>query len=241
MIDTIITKEEQLRNGWFEVGSGKVTILIVGSCRSVPYLNYLHRFNKIAQIFTIRFIDPFNWHWNARGEPVDYEAQINSLEGNDRIRKMLSSTDLYIHEYYQSFGMFNSSPDSPKNIYQFGMNPKLDITIPNFNDVHVLGQPPEIGLANLEKFYKICRKTSFPEMADYFRYMWREKRMFWSSNHVSRHFTLYIFRAMSEKYLKIHLPDQFWNDVEHEDLFANTPDPVSQQDIDNYQLKWTNH
>lgn len=236
MINTVDTKREQLRNGCFEVGNGPEKILIIGSCRSVPYVEYLKQANDGR--FTIRYIDPFNWHWNERDEFIDFEAKINSLEADPRILEILRSTNIYIHEHYDSFGMFNSSLNNPKNIYQFGLNPRLDICIPNFNDVMVLGHTKEEGESALEKFYGICRQTSFPEMEECFRANWRTTRFFWTHNHVSRHFTLFIFRLLNVKFLHLDLSDAFWSRIDPLDLFENTPGAVTQSDRDNHQLQW---
>jgi len=237
MISTVDTKQEQLANGYFKRGSGPEKILVIGSCRSVPYLEYLVRADK-ANRFTICFIDPFSWHWNERDEFINFEEKINSLETDQRILELLASTNIYLHEYYDSFGMWNSSKEAEKNIYQFGLNPTLDICIPNFNNIHILGQPIEEGEAALEKFYHICQQTSFPEMEWYFRGNWRSKRMFWTHNHVSNYFTMFIFNRLNERFLHLPLTDEFWNDIAEWDLFANTPQPVSDEDRANYQLKW---
>lgn len=236
MINTVNTKQEQLRNGCFEIGNGPEKILIVGSCRSVPYVEYLNQANDGR--LTIRYIDPFNWNWDCKENFVDFEAKINSLETDPRILEILSSTDIYIHEFYDSFGMFNSSKESPKNIYQFGLSPRLDICIPNFNDVHILGQPKEDGEGALEKFYGICRQTSFPEMEEYFRANWRMTRLFWTHNHVSRYFTLFIFRLLNDKFLHMDLSNAFWNGIAPLDLLGNTPGDVTKADRDNHQLQW---
>lgn len=236
MINTVDTKAEQLRNGCFEIGNGPEKILIIGSCRSVPYVEYLKQANSGR--FTIRYIDPFNWHWDCLENFIDFEAKINSLETDPRILEILSSTTIYIHEFYDSFGMFNSSRSNPKNIYQFGLNPQLDICIPNFNDVMILGKSKEEGEAALEKFYGICRQTSFPEMEEYFRLHWRTTRLFWTHNHVSRHFTLFIFRLLNEKFLHLKLSDDFWNGIVSLDLLGNTPGEVTQQDRFNHKLEW---
>ncbi len=236
MITTVDTKREQLRTGYFRSGNGPIKVLIIGSCRSVAYVDYLIKANDGR--FEIRYCDPFSWHWNEKDEFIDFEAKINSLENDPSILEYLAVTEIYIHEYYDSFGMFNSSRDSAKNIYQFGLNPKLDICIPNFNDVHVLGRPKEEGEAALEKFYGICAQTSFPEFAEYFRLNLRTTRFFWTSNHVSKDFTLTIFRLLNYKFLHLELTDAFWQSISNDDLFANTPAPVTQGDRDNYGLSW---
>lgn len=139
MINTIQLKEQQLKNGFFQVGNGSEVILIQGSCRAVPYVTYLRDWNeKNGNRFTICYIDPFSWNWNMNEERVDYEMELLKQESNTALLDMLKSVDIFIHEYYKNAGMFNVAKDGEKNIYQFGLNPKQDICIPSFNDVFVL-------------------------------------------------------------------------------------------------------
>lgn len=222
-------------------GVPKEVILIVGACRSVPYLNYLDRYNRSSGLpFRIHFIDPFNYNWDGN-EPeskVDMEAAINALETDARMLAVLSSTTIFIHEYYANYGMFNCAWGAAKNIYQFGMSPRLDICIPNFNDVAVLGQPRETGLRELEKFYAICRQTSFPEMEKHFRDNWQSTRFFWTPNHVSKNFTLYLFGLMNSKFLHLPLHAGFWIVAAEEDLFAEPHMEVTWADRDNFGIQW---
>lgn len=238
MIGTVETKKQQLDKGYFRVGDGPETLLLIGSCRSLPYLNYLDIWNKRHGRFTVTFIDPFYWNWNIRDERVPYEESINALETNSAILDLLASTNTYIHEFYRNYGMFNSSRDNTKNIYQFGLSPRLEICIPNFADYHVLGQPKEAGLANLERFYAVCRLSSFPEMEDYFKDNWTAKRFFWSGNHVTREFTLFIFKQMDERFLHLGFDEWFWNEIPTLDMFSDNPMAVTQQDRDNHGIAW---
>ena len=57
MIGTADTKAQQLTSrGYWESGSGPEKVLIVGSCRSIAYLNYLARYNAGTNRYTLRFI-----------------------------------------------------------------------------------------------------------------------------------------------------------------------------------------
>lgn len=239
MIGTIETKKAQLTHGYYRTGDGPEKLLLTGSCRSIPYLNYLDIWNNRHGRFTVTFIDPFYWNWNQQDEMVPYEPVINSLETNRVILDLLASTNIYIHEFYRNYGMFNSSRDNPKNIYQFGLNPQLEVCIPNFADYYVLGQPKEEGLANLERFYAVCRLSSIPEMEEYFKEHWRSKRFFWSGNHITKEFTLFIFRMMDEKFLKLGHDAWFWEEIQKHDMYSGNPQPVTAEDITNYDLKWT--
>lgn len=235
------------------LGEAKETILILGSCRCVPYLNYLHRYNRMAnRPFRIHFIDPFNYHWNAANELVDMDAAIESMEADPRILEVLRNTTIFIHEHYENYGMFNTDKQRTKTIYWFGMAPRLDINIPNYNDRAILLNDCQIanltpeklndwkasGEAEVERFCAVCERTSFPEFGAYFRENWRKKRFFWTINHITNEFTLGIFRMMNDKFLKLPLDNMFWDAVSNEDMYRSPSTPVTQHDIDAYGLEW---
>lgn len=244
----------------------KEVILIVGSCRCVPYLNYVARWSKMnGDCFRIHFIEPWNAHWDAHGKEVDFEAALSRLEGDGNVRQALRETTIYIHEFYNCAGMFNSSPDEAKNIHQFGLNPRVEVSIPNFNDVWLLfreqlqfdeikrervkgtgGIPTPMlieemktsGLNDLERFYRACRLSSLPEMEQHFEANWRSRRMFWKGNHVSKHFTMRLFYEMNDKFLDWPLTEEFCGEIFKEDLYGNVITPVTQFDRDAYGITW---
>lgn len=253
MISTLEAKEAQLKNGYYQSGSGPEQILILGSCRTLPYLSYLMRWNEGKNQFTIRRIDPCDWTVS--------NVDLVSLENNECILSAIKSTDIFIHEHLENYGMFNTDHltmhefiikkvRATKNIYQFGMNAKVDIGVPNFHDRFVLFNdypdcglttPPdyvERGEAAIEQFCKLCSLTSFSEMGYHFLNNWRTTRFFWRPNHVAAAFTLYIFRLMNDKFLDLALTDEFWAGAATEDLFKDPHTAVTQQDRDVYKLTW---
>lgn len=244
MINTYNVKQAQLKDGSYKVGSGKTVILLIGSCRSVMYLNYLDKYNREnGNPFTIHHLDPFNWSFDANDKIIDLETKLKELETNEYLLNLFKSTDIYLHEYYQHFGMFNSDPKREKNIFQFGLKPKIEVCMPNWNDLFVLFNDlltfdQELkslakadlaatgvlskdlqdamrmkGEAAIEKFYEVCRLSSIPEMEPYFKEHWKTKRFFWSYNHVSKWFNLAVFWNMNKKFLNLNLTDAFWNEV----------------------------
>lgn len=246
-------------------GSAKESILIVGSCRTVPYLNYLHRYNEMAgKPLRIQFIEPWNFHWNAAGELQDFEAALLAAESDEIVLTAIRDATIFIHEHYENAGMFNTSSRTEKNIYQFGIKPRLNITVPNFHDHFILGleqvmfdqslrnrlavhgrvteelfhEMRERGYEEVRKFLSVCAMSDFPEMGAYFQEFWRTHRMFGKGNHVSKEFTLPIFRWMNEKYLHLPLNNDFWYAASQEDLFANDVTPMTQFDVEAYGLEW---
>jgi hypothetical protein len=243
VISTIESKQQQLINGFFERGTGAEKILILGSCRTLPYLSYLIRWNESnGDRFTIRRIDPCDW----TVENVDIET----CERDERIQRVIASTNIFLHEHLESYSMFNTSKETPKNIYQLGMNPLIDISIPNFHDRFILendwvdcGMPtPEDYVAKGEQavdgFCDVCQKSSFPEMGDYFRESWRSIRFFWRPNHISAAFSTYIFRRINSRFLHLKLTDEFIEAAKQEDLFKTPCTQPTQRDREAYRLQW---
>lgn len=244
MINTYNVKQAQLKGGSYKVGTGEKVILLIGSCRSIMYLNYLDKYNREnGNPFTIHHLDPFNHGFDADDKLIDLEVAVQKLETNETLLNLLKSTDIYIHEYYQHFGMFNSDPKREKNIYQFGLKPTLEICVPNFNDLFILfndlltfDEELKIlaksdlastgvlskdlqdamrmkGEAAIEKFYDVCRLSSIPQMENYFKEYYKKKRFFWSYNHITTQFSLSIFWMMNKAYLNFNLTDQFWQEI----------------------------
>ena len=252
MIGTIETKQQQLTKGYYSIGNGSEVVLIMGSCRAVPYLNFFNDWNKTFNRFTICFIDPFNWNWDINNERVDYDKALAQCESNEDLLKMLRTATIFIHEYYVNAGMFNVN-----RIKDFGLNPKIDICLPNFNDLFILtadivsfdmdikkkaiadynvsGKLSErtlidienIRQTNLDKFYSICAKSSLPEFAEIFRLNYKLKRFFWTSNHIGVAFSKAIYKLMNGKYL--HLQEHILNDV---DMYANNYTHLTEYDKD---------
>jgi len=215
--------------------------------------------------FTVYSIDPFSWHWNIEGERTDYEAEIFRQEHNEKLLIMLKSIDIFIHEYYHNAGMFNCDKRSPKNIYWFGMSAPVDVCIPNFNDLFILyndiiafdmdlkrkviqdmnsfGKVSEQvnkelfdkSQSELNKFYAICDKSDVPEFKEYFKRSFNSRRLWWTCNHVSKHFTLAMFELINEKFLHLDLSKGL--NREHEDIFANNITELTQYDRDWYGYK----
>lgn len=249
MIGTVEIKQHQLTKGYYSTGLGLETILIIGSCRSVPYLNYLNDWNnQNSNRFKIAFIDPFNWNWDINDTRTDYELELSKQESNDKLLDLLRSTNIFIHEYYTNAGMFNCDKKAEKNIYQFGLKPSIDVTLPNFNDVFILTSDivsfntdvkkkaiqdynvigrlsdrtildiDKVRDENLQRFYDICSKTDFPEFAEVFKNEYKLRRFFWTFNHTAKAFSRTLFNYMDNKFLKLKID---MDKVSQEDLYSN--------------------
>lgn len=269
MINTIQIKQAQLSNGFFTTGNGSVVIFIMGSCRVAPYVWYFEQLNELTGgQFTIHTLDPFNWNWDENDERVDYNEAIRKLETNVTMLAMLGTVDIFIHEYYQNAGMFNTNKENNSpTIYDFGLKPSVDLCIPNFNDYfilfgdivnfdidirkraiqdyNVIGKLSDslqkeilaLSNANRLKFYDVCKKSSFPSFASFFRHNFCKKRLFWTYNHVSTAFTFQIFMEIL-RVLEIPADKKLCETIAKEDLFANNFTHVTEYDKKWFHLKW---
>lgn len=265
MINTINIKQQQLTKGFFTTGSGPEVMLIMGSCRVCPYVNYMNDWNEQnGNRFTIHSIDPFNFNWSVNDDRVDYIGALKEQETNQDLLTMLKSVDIFLHEWYQNAGMFNCDKKATDGIYSFGMNAKIDICIPSWNDVfvlfadilafdienrkraiadyNVLGKLSEqtekviqeISTENVRKFQRVCYLSDIPEMAPYFLQHWLEKRFFHNFNHVSKHFTLAIFHFINKKWFNNELSV----DENHVDMYANAYTKLTEYDIAYVRFDW---
>lgn len=269
MITTNDIKAQQ--DSVFTIGSPqpRKEILILASCRGVPYLNYLNQYNATAgRPFRISYVSPHEYFSSPAGHPRDLQQELLRLETFEPLLERIRACDIFIHEHHESFGMFNTSYNSEKNIYQFGMDPDVDIAIPNFNDhfltmqdlVNYEGEIKSRCYADIEeldelssetvsyirfrayhhlmRFKRACELSSLPEFWPYFRDNYKTTRFFYTFNHVSKHFTLEIFRRMNEQFLNLDLSPEFWAVAGEDDLFKSPRTPYTKQDIDILGLDW---
>lgn len=264
--NTVSTQLEQLRHGFTRIGTGPRVVLIQGSCRSVPYLNFMQSMN-LENKLSIYFIDPFYFNYNTEGKMADLGAALAYWGAQKEIRDLVASTEWYVHEYYESYGMFNSSPDHPQNIYKAGMKPKVDLTIPNYHNYFILfqdlvtfhdklgpaareeltrqpklsvelqAQIKERGLEDVEKFCGICDKSSFPEFGLLFRADWMHTRYFYTCNHVSSSFTATIFGLICQR-LEIPYTQADIDQWKSDRSYSSHVVPLTEYDLINYGITW---
>lgn len=261
------TKPSHYTKGFFSVGSGPTNVLIFGSCRVVPLLNYFHYLNSDDK-FSIRLINCVNFYFDEQDKQTDTTKVLESFESNPALLEAIKFTDIFIHEHAENFGMLNTKRDCPKNIYQFGMSAKHDLAIPNWNDIHLMFQEymdfdPALrkqakldidnsgnlsdvlkfeiglrGLNRLEHFLDMCKLSSFPDFGDLFRDTWRETRYFWTGAHISNEFSMEVFDRIANR-IDLRTTDEFWSRVEKEDLYENPHTRLTKYDLEAYGLKWS--
>lgn len=162
--------------------------------------------------------------------------------------------------------MFNCKKQDTNNIYKFGLNPAIDVCLPNWNDnfvlfsdlvsfdldlrkkaiqdYNVIGKlsdqiKEEIfkkSQYGLERFYYVCSSSDVPEMLGYFSENFKNKRLFWTYNHTSKYFTIALFNFINDKFLHLDLSKGF--NPNHDDMFANNYTKLTEYDVEMYGYDW---
>ncbi len=252
MLDTANTKAQHYTDGCFHTGTGEDVVMIIGSCRIFGYANYFDRWNRSwsPNPFTICVVNIVNFAMGPEGQSVNSDEFTVQFETNPVLLEMIKRCRILIHEHAENFGCFNTHRSCDKNIFKLGIDPEIEISVPNFHDVFLFEndyrncgmQPPENYIEKGEdavvNFTRKCQLTSFPEFGDIFRDTWRSIRYFWTPNHISSQFSTTIFGLMNEKFLKMPLTDEFWDGARSEDLFKEPHTEPTQRDIEGYGLRW---
>jgi hypothetical protein len=75
-------------------------------------------------------------------------------------------------------------------------------------------------------------------MQQHFQMNMRGIRFFHSYNHVSKFFTLFIFKMINEKFLHLPMTPEFLHRIAQDDMFANSYTKITELDIKLYGLQW---
>lgn len=260
-------KAIQREHGVFTIGSGPHSVMLLGSCRIVPYLNVFHRLNRDNR-FTLYMVNVVNFMFDLEGKSQNPLDIISRFENNQKVMDILKSCRWFIHEYLEHYGMFNSSKSSEKNIYQFGMKPEADVDVPNFHDLFVLfrdqlrynpdlrtqaeldlqfynrlsddiqARMKENGLREIGKFLTTCGQTNVPEVGKEFEDTWKSVRYFWTSNHITNHYVALVMKWINRNHLHMDTDDNAWYDLIGEDIYRTPHTHLTQYDVDNFGLSW---
>jgi hypothetical protein len=176
------------------------TVVLIGSCRIVPFLNNLRVYNEQnGHPFELLCFDPVEM-WGGPGHEV--ADGVNKVLDGYRFGKV----DFLVCEHVQYCGVLNTVRSSEQNIFKdLGCNPDTEIRLPNWNDMHTLDAETEIhdkGYAALghaervvflrdatavckARFLSHCRQSSFPHLEEWTESNWLTTRLGWTSSHPS--------------------------------------------------------
>jgi len=205
------------RRGNFSYGnpSADRKIVLIGSCRIVPLLNFFRVYNSLnGDTFQLKCYNPVEM-WDGPGHEIS--------EGVNRILNghQMGHADYLICEHAQNCGVLNTVRTSEQNIYDsLGFTADVEIRLPNWNFIHIYDAetasydkegygklPHDERIASLrertanskELFLSHCRKCSFPEMEQWASDNWLTTRLGWTSNHPSYVIAQKLFDFIAEK------------------------------------------
>jgi len=195
----------------FGESSAPTTVVIVGSCRVVPFLNYLRSHETPMNILCFNPVEM----WDGPGHEVS--DGVNAVMAGFRFGKV----DYMICEHLQYCGAINTVRSSKDNIYDsLGCNPDVEIRLPNWQGIHLFDTETAIydptGYGNLSheekvshiriesakhraRFLSHCRKSSFPQLESWVEERWLTTRLGWSSNHPTLTLTNKMFDLIADR------------------------------------------
>jgi hypothetical protein len=199
-------------------------IALVGSCRIVPFLNFMRVFNHAhGYPFELLCFNPVEM-WEGPGHEVD--AGVAKVLDGYRFGKV----DFLIGEHVQNCGYLNTVRSSEQNVFDsLGCDPRVEIRLPNWNAMHIFDaetamydpeycalDPSERAVVLRErtnlhkaKFLDYCAKSSFPDLAQWVTDHWLTLRMGWTNSHPSIELSLEMFRHVATA-LQLPLDEAFY-------------------------------
>ncbi len=191
------------------------TICLIGSCRIVPFLNYLRVYNAMhGDPFELLCFNPVEM-WLGPGHHV--ADDVNNILHDYRFGR----TDILVCEHIERCGVLNTVRSSEQNIFaSLGCQPSVEIRLPNWNDIHIfdvetathdkkwyaqLGHDERVAYLrqqtaiHKERFLSHCRGSSFPELESWVSERWLTVRMGCTSSHPSHPLLWRMFEGIAGK------------------------------------------
>lgn len=216
-------------------------ILLIGSCRITPFLNYMLNHDIFGNKFNYLCIMVHIPQMKILSEDI-----IN----NDEIKNQIYRCKYLFGEYIKNFNYFNTQRNSEKNIFHIYNSFQKEIIIPNWQDI-CLYSKDLINYKNLKndfinalhghshindfahklkeeqqkeinRYINILEKANFLELKNYFLSNIPNYRLAFTLNHPTNLFFIEVYRIVIEKYFTgspYHFPESV--------LLANQEDFLS--------------
>lgn len=174
------------------------TVVLVGSCRIVPFLNFFRAYNDLNRHpLELLCFNPVEM-WGGPGH--DVAESVNRVLAGYRFGKV----DYLISEHLQHCGVLNTVAAAEQNLFKdMGCEPVVHIRLPNWNAMHnydaetamfdadyaALPHDERVAVlrdrtaVNKARFLRHCRNSSFPELEPWIEDLWQTTRLGWTNNH----------------------------------------------------------
>lgn len=215
-------------------------ILLIGSCRITPFLNYLINHDFFANKYNYLCVFVFNDQMKILSEDIIY---------NEEIKDQINKSKYLFAEYVKNFNYFNTQRLTENNIFKIYDSFEKEIILPNWQDIclyakdliHFQGIKNEfiqlvkeeihtcdfinllqhVQNRELERYYNILQKANFPELITFVKSNLNKFRLAHSINHPSNIYFIEMFRLVLEKYFHgspYFLPDSVYFAIKDEFL-----------------------
>jgi hypothetical protein len=221
-------------------------ILLIGSCRITPFLNYMINHDIFGNNYNYLGILVYNDQMKILSEDI-----IN----NEEIRHQICRSKYLVAEYMLNYNFFNTNRSSNQSIFNIYDSFEKEIILPNWNNICLYAKDlvqfkdlkNELNRAlrneihindfaqklrethekELERYYSILRKANFPELIDYVKSIVINYRIANTLNHPTNLIFIQLYRLVIEKYFtgdSYHFPQSV--------LSANSEEFLQNKDHD---------
>lgn len=234
-------------NRQFSFDHGQKVVCLIGSCRIVPFLNYLRVYNAMhGNPFELLCFNPVEM-WEGPGREVS--DGVNKVMQGYRLGKV----DYLLCEHIERCGVLNTVRFTPENIFDsLGCDPAVEMRLPNWNNMHLFdaetAMHDKVGHANLphfdrvnfireqtaihkERFLSHCQGCSFPELEAWVAEHWLTTRLGWSSSHPSRPLLWRMFECVAGK-MGLNIGDITEHPLCATDVYQSTGIPLNAVDYE---------
>lgn len=214
VIDTPFLRASYARDNFsFGNPNAETVICLAGSCRMLPYLNFLRTFNHFSgNQFELLCFNPIEM-WTPGEEVIDC---INNRLADYRFNRV----DWLLCEYMVGCGVLNTIPNAKENIFDnMGCHPENEpLRLPNWNgmfiyDADMVSINQEYAALphdervpkmrghmekNKDRFLGYCRSGNLLGLDRWVEDNWLTTRIGLTNNHVSLEFSLKVFDMITE-------------------------------------------
>lgn len=200
-------------------------ILLIGSCRITPFLNYLINHDLFGRNYNYLCVMVHNPQMKILSEDIIY---------NNEIKDQLFKSKYLFAEYIKNYNYFNTQRLTEKCIFRVYDSFQKEIILPNWQDICLyakdlinnIGIHDFNGIKNefkqlingeihthdflkllqlvqqkeLDRYYKLLQKSNFPELITFIKINLQNIRLSLTINHPTNFYFLEMFRLVMEKY-----------------------------------------
>jgi len=194
-------------------------ILLIGSCRITPFLNYLINHELFGNKYNYLCVLLYNPQMIILSEDIIY---------NNEIKEQLFKCKFLFGEYSKNYNYFNTQRLTEKCIFRVYDSFEKEIILPNWQDICLYSKDlinykgiknefiqlingemhkqdfinilQQVQKNELDRYFDLLKKANFPELISFVNINFQTIRLSNSLNHPSNFYFLEMFRLVIEKF-----------------------------------------